>query len=221
MKARLTTLTILAALVLPLSLHAQITFERTYGGDSLDLGLSVMQTPDGGYILVGNTGSFGAGGHDVYLIKTDANGDTLWTRTFGGTYDDQGWSVQQTADNGHIIAGLTESFGAGESDVYLIKTDALGDMLWTRTFGGASGDFGSSVQQTADGGHIIAGGTSSFGADGGDVWLIKLDAVGETLWTRTYGGASVDVGYSVQQTSDSGYIIAGWTASFGAGNADV
>ncbi len=119
------------------------------------------------------------------------------------------------------MAGRTSSFGAGVWDVYLIKTDFLGDTLWSRTYGGSSNDYGRSVQQTTDGGYIVTGGTYSFGAGGGDVYLIKTDSLGDTLWSRTYGGSSGHDGYSVQQTRDGGYIVAGYTESFGAGGYDV
>ena len=200
---------------------AQMSWWRTYGGTSGDLGKSVQLTSDGGYIVVGYTGSYGAGNGDVYLVKTDSSGDTLWTRTYGGTDNDWGNSVQQTSDGGYIIAGNTWSFGAGDFDVYLVKTNASGDTLWTRTYGGTATDWGFSVQQTSDGGYIIAGYTVSFGAGSYDVYLIRTNASGDALWTRTYGGGNYDRGHSVQQTSDGGYIIAGETYSFGAGDYDI
>jgi len=192
---------------------------RTYGGRLDDYGKSVQQTSDGGYIIAGETYSGAA--HDVYLVKTDSRGDTLWTRTYGGWHYDLGHSVQQTSDGGYIVAGATKSFGAGEYDVYLLKTDSCGDTLWTRTYGGSDNDYGHSVQQTSDGGYIIAGTTMSFGAGGNDFYLLKTDSCGDTIWTRTYGGREWDYANSVQKTSDSGYIIVGWTISFGAGSADV
>ncbi len=194
---------------------------RTYGGAYSDYGYSVAQTADGGYIITGRTESFGAGGHDVYLVKTDANGNTMWTRTYGDTAEDKGHSVAQTADGGYVIAGWTWSFGTGEDDVWLIKTDASGDTMWTRTYGGTGSDYGRSITQTADGGYVIAGRTRSFGTGSSDVWLIKTDASGDTIWVRTYGGTSHDYGYSVAQTADGGYIITGYTWSFGAGGKDV
>ncbi len=194
---------------------------RTYGGIDYDGAYSVRQTSDSGYILTGWTESFGAGRNDVYIIKTNASGDTLWTRAYGGTSWDDGYSAQQTSDGGFIIVGLTGSFGAGSFDVWLIKTDAYGDTLWTRTYGGWNREQGFFVHQTTDGGYIIAGYTGTYGAGGYDLYLIKTDASGDTLWTITYGGTGDDEGYSVQQTSDGGYIIAGMTNSFGAGNYDV
>ncbi|MCK4306803.1 T9SS type A sorting domain-containing protein [candidate division WOR-3 bacterium] len=196
---------------------------KTYGGNC---GYSVQECAptksgqaSGGFIIAGRS-TFGAGSYDVYLIRTDANGDTLWTRTYGGTGYDAGGSVQECADSGFIIAGGTMSFGAGKRDVYLIRTNSDGDTLWTKTYGGTNDDFGYSVQECDEEGFIIAGRTESFGA-GGDVYLIRTDADGDTLWTKTYGGTNYNWGYSVQQCADGGFIIAGSTNSFGAGECDV
>jgi regulation of enolase protein 1 (concanavalin A-like superfamily) len=200
---------------------------KTYGGvgtdgSDIDVGRSVQQTSDGGYIIAGLTYSSGAGSGDVYLIKTDSRGDTLWTRTFGGGAYDEAHSVQHTSDGGFVIAGFTNSFGAGSADVYLIKTNSLGDTLWTRSYGGGSFDIGNSVQQTSDSGYILAGTTySSGGGTGSDVYLIRTNPLGDTLWTRVYSGTSNDAGNSVQQTSDSGFIVTGWTSSSGAVISDV
>ena len=193
---------------------------KTFGGTSFDNGISVQQTNDGGYIILGGTESYGAGNRDIYLIKTDGNGDSLWTKTFGGASQDLGNYVQQTNDGGYIVTGVTESYGAGNKDAYLIKTDASGDSLWTKTFGGSKFDLGNSVQQTNDGGYIVTGRTASFGAGSLDVYLIKTDGNGDSLWTKTFGGSSFDLGFSVQQTTDGGYIIIGGTDSYGNGDRD-
>ena len=221
MKKVLIALTVLILLSISVFAQPDTLWTRTLGGTGNDEGYSVQQTIDGGYIIAGRTMSYGAGSSDVYLIKTNANGDSLWTRTFGGSSSDEGYSVQQTIDGGYIIAGRTMSYGAGGSDVYLIRTDASGSEEWSQTFGGSSGDYGYSVQQTTDGGYIITGRTESYGTGSSDVYLIKTDANGNESWTQTFGGSGYDRGYSVQQTTDGGYIVAGHTYSYGTGSADV
>ena len=247
---------------------AQQQWQRTYGGSQQDRGLSVRQTPDGGYIATGFTFSFGVEGEDVYLVRTDSSGDTLWTRSCGGTGSDEGQAVRPTQDGGFIVAGATSSFGNHDWQFYLIRTDAAGDTLWTRTYSGVNGASAYSVAATPDFGYILAGvhyTGSGIGAyliktdssgdtlwtrtyviadgasakcveptfDGGyivagdvattnsDVLLIRTNASGDTLWTRSYGGADYDYGNSVRQTPDSGFVIAGTTQSFGAGNWDI
>jgi uncharacterized delta-60 repeat protein len=186
---------------------------RTYGGSNWDEGYSVQQTADGGYIIAGTTASYGAGSDDFYLVKTDNSGNPVWTRTYGGGSWDEAFSVKQTPDGGYIIAGSTESFGAGREDIYLVKTNAAGDTLWTRTYGGWSYDVARSVQPTIDGGYILGGYTESFGVCWNDFYLVKTNSVGDTLWTRTYGGWNEEYAYSVQQTADGGYVMAGYTTS--------
>jgi len=194
-------------------------FVKTFGGSSQDIGYSVQQTIDGGYIIIGSTGSFG--NFDVWLIKTNSNGNEQWNKTFGGSDNDEGRSVQQTTDGGYIITSFTESFGNGNFDVWLIKTDSNGDEEWNKTFGGSESDMGMSVQQTSDGGYIITGNESSFGYGETDVWLIKTDSEGNEEWDKTFGGGGWDGGSSVQQTTDGGYIVTGSPTSFGNGSSDV
>jgi len=196
-------------------------WEKTFGGIYDDYAYSVQQTTDGGYIMAGGTNTYGAGWYDVYLVKTDASGNMEWEQTFGGSSRDEARSVQQTMDGGYIIAGSTGSYGAGGGDFYLIKTDALGDMVWEKTFGGSGSDEARSVQQTPDGGYIIAGMTDSYGAGSWDFYLVKTDASGNMTWEQTFGGSDYEDAYSVEQTTDGGYILAGATESYGAGWADV
>jgi hypothetical protein len=211
----------LSATELALADGPPVQWQKTFGGSERDDGFSVQQTSDGGYVIAGRTYSFGAGNRDVYLIKTEPNGSSQWQKTFGGSKNDDGFSVQQTSDGGYVIAGHSESFGAMEQDVYLIKTEPNGSSQWQKTFGGSKNDHGFSVQQTSDDGYVIAGHTYSFGAMEQDVYLIKTEPNGSGQWQKTYGGSESDYGNSVQQTSDGGYIIAGSTTSFGAGSSDV
>ncbi len=195
--------------------NGEIVWTKVYGGSSADGAYSIQQTVDGGYIISAHVNSFGAGLHDVYLIKTDAQGDTLWTKIYGGSNEDRLRAVQQTTDGGYILVSETLSFGAGSADVYLVKTDSSGNLMWTKTYGGSAADYGYSVRQTLDEGYIIAGYTSSFGTGMSDVYLIRTDSIGDISWAKTYGGNSSDFGYSVRQTTDEGYIVAGYTESFG------
>ena len=199
-------------LCFPIFVFGQV-WEVSFGGSSGDYGYSVQQTSDGGYIMTGHTESFG-NGDDVYLVKADANGVQQWSQTFGGWDYDDGYSVQQTSDGGFVIVGVTYSFGNGDGDVYLVKTDSNGIQQWYRTFGGWDYDYGNSVQQTSDGGYIITGHTY-LGDTLGAVYLIKTNSNGVQQWYKSLGGVDYDEGYCVQQTSDGGYIISGYTRSFG------
>jgi len=193
--------------------NGNVQWAKTYGGTGADYAFSVRQTSDGGYIVAGRTNSFGAGGSDAFLIKTDAFGNVQWSKTYGEAGYDVAYSVRQTSDGGYIVAGGTGSFGAGFSDIFLIKTNASGNLQWAKTYGGTGEDWANSVLQTSDGGYIVVGTTNSFGAGGDDIFLVKIDTFGNLQWVKTYGGTSIDRAYSVQQTSDGGYIVVGGTVS--------
>jgi hypothetical protein len=253
-----------------------LVWSKTYGGTRDDEAYSVQQTLDGGYIIAGYSKSFGVTNYNAYLIKTDANGDTAWTKTYGGINSDyanavqqtidgefilagytnsfvtgsdsgniyliktdvvgnikwttslggtiaisDGYSIKQTIDKGYILTGYTNSFSDPNGDAYLLKTDSNGILSWTKTYGSLGVDWGNSVQQTSDGGYIIAGSSSFDSTNLIDVYLIKTNTTGDTLWTKTYGGKGYDFGQYVEQTTDGGYIIGGYTNSFGAGSYDA
>jgi hypothetical protein len=215
---------LLAAMVTALSsttAAAQDTlWTRLYGGTASEFAHAVCPTDDGGYLFCGGTESFGAGDWDVYLLRTDAGGDTLWTRTYGGVGRDLGAGLAPVPDGGFIVAGETASYGAGDYDIYLLRIDADGDTLWTRTYGGAEHERGSGIIRTTDGRYAVCGRTSSFGAGDHDAYLVLVDVDGDTLATRTYGGAQTDIAFSIRQTSEGGFVLGGVTSSRGAGSYD-
>jgi parallel beta-helix repeat protein len=196
-------------------------WNKTYAGPSSSAAQSVVQTSDGGYALAGFFDFAYEGGYfDFALVKTYPNGTVQWTKTYGGASFDVAQSVIQTGDGGYALAGYTNSYGAGIYDFWLVKTDGSGNYLWNRTYGGTAYDQAWSVVQTGDGGYALAGYTNSSGAGSNDFWLVKTDSSGAMMWNKTYGGTSYDVAYSVVQTSDGGYALAGYTKSFGAGGYD-
>ncbi len=207
--------------VIKLDSTGNLQWTRTIGGENKDLAHSLIQTSDGGYVIAGHTQSFGAGDYDVYVVRLDSTGNLQWTRTIGGENEDLSLSLIQTSDGGYAIAGATRSFSAGEDDVYVVKLDANGNLQWTKTIGGPKRDWSASLIQTSDGGYAIAGYTQSFSVGGADFYLVKLDANGNLQWTKTIGGPADEIGFSLIQTSDGGYAIAGYTNSFGAGGLDV
>ena len=198
-----------SALLIKSDSYGNKIWKKTFSGIYSVIGESVLQTLDGGYILLGWTDSFGAGLTDFWLIKTEPNGTEIWSKTYGGVDHEYGYSVQQTSDGGFIITGYTESYGAGGADMWLIKTDLDGNEIWNKTFGGSGNDYGFSVMQTTDGGYIVTGETFSNGTGNGHLWLIKTDFNGNILWEKTFEKSNNSWGYSVQQTLDGGYIVAG------------
>ncbi|HYG50662.1 MAG TPA: T9SS type A sorting domain-containing protein [Flavobacteriales bacterium] len=193
-------------------LNAQVVFQRLYS----DWGYASIQTNDLGYVICGH-------GYDttttitnteVVLIKTNTMGDTIWKKSYHGPSDDVDWDMKLTFDGGYIITGVTNSFGAGQGDILLLKTDSTGNLLWTTVMGGSFDDYGTYVQQTLDSGYIICGMTKSYGAGQQDFYLVKTNDVGNVQWAKTYGGIKNDYPYSVYQTSDMGYIIGGTSSSF-------
>jgi hypothetical protein len=224
--------------------NGNVEWDQTYGGSDYDFANSVQQTTDGGYIVAGSTGSIEVA---FWLVKTDENGNEEWNQTYNVGFMSYAYSVQQTTDGGYIVAGETDSdfwlvkidengngewmqiYGGNESewassvqqtDFWLVKTDENGNEEWNQTYGGSNSDNANSVQQTTDGGYIVAGHISSWVSDD-DFWLIKTDENGNVEWDQTYGGYDSDNANSVQQTTDGGYIVAGFTESYGSGSKDV
>jgi len=198
-------------------------WSKSYGSSEYEQGYCVQQTSDGGYIISGRTGQFDNIG-DVWLLKTDANGDTLWTRVYGDSMgSQQGFSVHQILDDGYII-GAESSYGGmvDSSFIYVIRTDANGDTLWTKTYGHTQGNFYNlrSLQPTSDGGYIIVGyvlyNDTTLRQNLGDIYLMKISANGDSLWATIYDICESEYGFSIQQTTDGGYIITGYGSNVGS-----
>ncbi len=197
-----------------------LLWSKQYGGDSTDFGYDVQTTTDGGFIIVGSTTS-GLASQQVYLVKTDSAGTIEWEKKFGGTGKEDGKTVRQTYDGGYIIAGSTNSIGNGYNDMYLIKTDPLGNLEWEQAYGGAGGESGSAARQTSDSGFVLIGSTGSFGTGYSSIYVVRTNSAGDILWSNTYGGNSADFGYSIEVTAGGGLILVGSTASFGNGESDA
>lgn len=191
-----------------------LLWERTYGGNNDDFGYSLCRT-ENGYIGVGYTYSFGNGDAEIYVIRIYENGDTLWSRIFGRTGDDDmGLFISQTSDGNYVLCGSSYWTPFGYEIVYM-KIDGRGELIWRQYNGSLSNDFAWCIQETFDNGYVITG---NFGTL---VWLLKTDSVGNALWSNMYGGSGFETGYFIKQTSDSCYIIVGKTNSYGAGANDV
>ena len=194
-------------------------WDKTFGGDWSDSGKGIIQTNDGGYMLLGETGATNKSS-DIWLIKTDKDGNELWNRVFGGNDPEGAESIFPTTDGGYIILGDTESFGNGFTDIWLIKIYSNGNEAWNKTIGGKNFDYGYDIQQTTDGGYVISGETYLEAYDF-DLWLIKTDQQGNEIWNKTFGGTESDNGVSVQVNAKGEFIIIGATSSFGSGKLNL
>ncbi len=204
------------------TVDGELSWSKKYGCTSrVELrAQSVQQTADSGYIMAGYADdyTYGDGTGYMYLVKTDSIGDTLWTKKYDWSSYEIAYSVHELPEGGYIIGGYTSSFGAGASDFLLMKTDELGDSLWMRTYGGTADERAFSAQITADGGYALSGYTHTYGAGFFDFYLLKTDSKGDTMWTRTYGGTNQEMANDMEQTTDGGYVLTGYTYSFGAGS---
>jgi uncharacterized delta-60 repeat protein/uncharacterized repeat protein (TIGR02543 family) len=206
--------------VMKLNSDRSVNWQHTSGGTNDESIRAMALTSDGGCIVAGDTASFGAGGFDLWVLKISSTGTVDWEFTYGGSGNEQGWSVQETSDGGYIVAGDTDSFGAGGFDVWILKLDGGGTPLWQHTYGGTGRDRARSVQETSDGSYIVSGFTDSYGSGGNDAWVLKLNSSGTPEWQYAYGESLSETAISIRATSEGGYIAGGHTDSHGAGAQD-
>jgi len=198
-----------------------VLWSKTYGGSGYDVAHAVAgPLADGGFLLVGGTASFGAGGsfygYDMYAVRINGSGDIVWSKTYGGSDDDVANAVVALPDGGFLLVGGTASFGAGDEDMYAVRINGSGDILWSKTYGGRWPDSANAVVALPDGGFLLVGRASSFGAGGQDMYAVRINGSGDILWSKTYGGSSWDEAYAVAgPLADGGFLLVGRTDSFG------
>jgi hypothetical protein len=195
-----------------------LLFSKRYGGTGNDGFVHIIETSDNGFAAVGNTQSLSAGGSDILLVRTDLNGDTIFTRSYGTAENESGSYVIQLPDNGFLIAGRQATVNGTRGDGILLRTDSAGNQLWSKMYGDTLFEELTSVQHTSDGGFIVSGSTTGNGSGGFDILLMKTDSGGAVTWSQAYGGAASDAAYDVHITSDNGFLVSGFTESLGYGH---
>jgi tetratricopeptide (TPR) repeat protein len=198
-------------LIIKLDKQGNKEWQTTYGGKGNDSINSLIQTTNIGYTFAGYTSSKGAGKEDVWIIKIDNRGNTLWEKTFGGKSNDYGYSLIKTTYNGYMVAGYTSSKGAGKEDAWIIKLNNQGTKLWDRTYGGTGYDRFSSIFQTEDGRYVASGCSNSKSRGGHDAWVMKLSGQGYKVWDKLYGGSNDDWAFSIIQNKNKDYVFTGFT----------
>ena len=203
-------------LVIKTDAQGNVEWQRSYGDAQDETANSIDISNGGGFIITGEVINANTGFGLCHLMKIDDEGELSWSNTFGGSQNDNGFSVTSTNDGGFSITGVTRSLGDNDGDAWLIKVSDSGAIQWERTYGGEDTEFGRAIQQTVDGGYIIIGQTESFGAGSSDAYLLKTDSEGNEMWSQTFGGQGTDQGRYVVESADQGYLISGYTDSFGA-----
>ena len=196
--------------------EGNIEWQTKHGDTRDEIANSIDITNDGGFIIVGEITNENTGNSSCYLIKVNNTGEFDWEGSFGGSLNDQGFSIVPVTDGGFVITGVTRSQNDSSGDLWLFKVNNTGQMLWEKTYGGENFEAGRSLQQTSDNGYIIIGHTESFGNGNNDAYLLKTDSEGNELWSRSYGGSGTDQGRHIVETLDQGYIISGYTDSYGS-----
>jgi len=193
--------------VLKLDPNGNKLWERLLGGNESDYGNKLIQSRDGSYVLVGYTRSKGMGSNDVWLVKMDKNGNTIWDKTYGGAESDYGSDLVETSDGGFAIAGYTYTNSQGSADGYLVRTDVNGNLVWEKRWGSSDYEILNSIILSDEGGFVMVGQNSFSGNR--DFWCIKTDALGETVWNRSYGTEQTEFAYGLTKSDDCGYLLVG------------
>lgn len=201
--------------------NGDVLYTRTYGGTGWDQAYDVALAENESYVIVGRTTSEGAGDGDAFCMRINKFGDLLWSRAYGGTKNEDAQQIAKMDDGGYMIVGHTETYGAGNADMYVMKISDEGFLEWTKTFGSNRWEYANAIQATNDGNFLIAGQTNSFGFTDGEMLLLKIDPVGDLIWVKTYGGSNVDYCHDIYEKEDGDILLVGQTSSFGNGGSDA
>jgi len=194
---------------------------KNFGGERKETASAIIQTADGGYVVVGSTKSFGAGGYDFYIVKIDADGNKIWERVAGGSAKDEATAVTATKDGGLLVLGTTKSYGTGSYNYYAIRLDANGTLVWEQVAGGKEWDIPSGVVEADDGTFLLVGKSESFGENSYDGYVVKLSAEGKFIWEKTFGGKKEDMISAIAKGKDGGFLLVGKTKSYKDKKGDV
>jgi hypothetical protein len=202
--------------------NGNLKYAKTFGGKGRDEAYSIVETPDGGFLLAGLSDSFKKRDiYDIYLVRTDSEGNSLWTRAIGGKRSDQAACVIDSKDNGFIVAGTTSSFGVKNNNIIMIKVDGRGNTLWMKTYGGPDDDSCSGVIKLSSGNYALIGTSTSGQKKDSDILLLETDSMGNSLWSKTFGGPGVDQGVTVRECNDGSMVIGATSESYSYGSSDI
>ncbi len=197
-------------------------WRSSYGGKKRDDAYAITRSSDGNFFAVGSSESFSNDGDkDVYVVKFDKDGKRIWQKTYGGADSDVGKSVVAVNNGGILIAGFTNSYGKGRTDVYILYIDKDGKEIWSKAIGGEEEDEALDISLTADGGFVVVGSTASYGKGREDFYILKFDGNGKFLWDKVYGGVESDILHALTPTRDGGFVVAGETKSFESKHKDI
>ncbi len=207
--------------VMKLDSEGHKLWTKNFGGERKEAAGAITQTADGGYVVVGSTKSYGAGGYDFYIVKMDANGDKVWEKVAGGSAKDEATAVTATKDGGILILGTTKSYGVGSYNYYAVKLDAKGALAWEQTAGGKDWDIATGVAEADDGSLLLVGKSESFGENSYDGYVVKLSSEGKFIWEKTFGGKKEDMIHAIAKGTDGGFALVGKTKSYKDKKGDV
>ncbi len=207
-----------AAMIFKTDSAGTVLWSKSYGGVANDGFVQAIETSDNGFAAIGNSVTLSSGSNDIFFVRTDSNGDTIFSRSYGSVENEAGVCIIQLPDNGFLISGKQTTNSGTQSDGILIRTDSLGNQLWAKMYGDTLFEELTAVKQTSDGGFIVAGSSTGFGLGGFDILLMKTDSSGVPQWSKVFGGASSDACYDLHITSDGGYLLSGFTESLGYGH---